>query len=311
MKYALLLILFVLVSTLAAFAETYEYVYRDKSDSTVNCYLKVIPEAENIKGLIIRDFSSLPDISKESRFKLHLLAAEEGIMTIFTTTSKRVPELYYFDEEPALLDDIVNEVVSNYNIPKQNIFMGGISGSGTRALRFAQYCNQGKSKYGTQIRGVFSVDSPLDLERFYYSALNHKKYFKAGMLYESNLILDKFPKYIGTPEENLEVYRNSSVHSYTDTTLGNAKYYLNTSILMYHEPDIDWWINERGAGYYDINSFDYADFVNKQVANGNTDIELVTTTNKGFDREGNRKCHSWTIVDEEYLLSWILKRMEI
>ncbi len=310
MKYALQLIICVLASTLAAAAETFEYVYRDKSDSTVNCYLKVIPEIENIKGLIIRDFSSLPDISKKSRFKLHILAAEDGIMTIFTTTSKRVPELYYFDEEPALLDDMINEVVVDYNIPKQNIFIGGISASGTRALRFAQYCNEGKSQYGIKIRGVFAVDSPLDLERFYYSALKHRKYFKAGMLYEANLILDKFPKYIGTPEENLDVYRKSSVHSHTDTTLGNAQYYLNTSIIMFHEPDIDWWIKERGASYYDINSFDIAGFVNKQISNGNKDIELVTTSNKGFDREGNRKCHSWTIVDEEYLLNWIVKRME-
>ncbi len=231
-------------------------------------------------------------------------------MTIFTVTSKRFPELYYFDKEPALLDDIVNEVVHDYNIPKENIFIGGISSSGTRALRFAQYCNEGKSKYDTKIRGVFSVDSPLDLERFYYSALNHRKYFKAGMLYEANLILEMFPKYIGTPENNLDVYRKMSVHSHTDTTPGNAKYYLNTSIIMFHEPDIDWWIKERGAGYYDINSFDIAGFVNKQISNGNTDIELVTTSDKGFDREGNRKCHSWTIVDEAYLIRWMVERME-
>ncbi len=64
MKYALLLVLFVFGSHLSAFAESYEYVYRNNSDSTVNCYLKVIPDTDNIKGLVIRDFSSLPDISK-------------------------------------------------------------------------------------------------------------------------------------------------------------------------------------------------------------------------------------------------------
>ena len=88
-------------------------------------------------------------------------------MTIFTVTSNRFPELYYFDEKPALLDEIIYEVITGHNIPEHNIFLGGMSASGTRALRFVQYCNQGKSKYNTTVRGVFAVDSPLDLERFY------------------------------------------------------------------------------------------------------------------------------------------------
>jgi hypothetical protein len=40
------------------------------------------------------------------------------------------------------------------------------------------------------------------------------------------------------------------------------------------------------------------------------DIELIETSGKGFDRAGNRHCHSWTIVDEEYLINWILARCE-
>ncbi|HRE58461.1 MAG TPA: hypothetical protein PLW09_11620 [Candidatus Kapabacteria bacterium] len=42
-----------------------------------------------------------------------------------------------------ILDDIVSEVIEKYGIPKMNIFIGGISASGTRALRYAQYCEQG------------------------------------------------------------------------------------------------------------------------------------------------------------------------
>ena len=76
------------------------------------------------------------------------------------------------------------------------------------------------------------------------------------MLLEADLILDKFPEFIGTPQENIDTYRKSSVFSHTDTTIGKANYFLNSSILFFHEPDIDWWLYERGATYYDMNSFD-------------------------------------------------------
>ena len=305
----LLTIIGLLIISYSLTAQTYEYVYRNNQDSSANCYLKVIPDTSELVGLIVRDFSSLPDTSKESRSEFHVLAAKNGLMTIFTVTSKRFPELYYFDKEPALLDEIIHEVITKHNIPDTNIFIGGISASGTRALRFAQYCNQGKSKFNTKIRGVFAVDSPLDLERFYNSSFEHRKYFKKGMLWEADLILNKFPEFIGTPQENIDTYRKSSVFSHTDTTIGNANYFLNTSILLFHEPDIDWWLHERGATYFDINSFDISAFVNKQISNGNNDIELITTTQKGYDRNGERNCHSWTIVDEDYLIEWIVKRI--
>lgn len=239
---------------------------------------------------------------------MHLMAAAKGFMSIFTVTSNRVPELYYFDEEPALLDDIIHEVIAEHNIPKANLFLGGISGSGTRALRFAQYCTQGKSEYDTQVRGVFAVDCPLDLERFFNSAQQHRKYLKGGIRQEADLILEAFPEYIGTPQQNREVYRNSSVFSHSNPNIGNAQYLLKTSLLLFHEPDIDWWLEERGASYSDINSFDIVAFVNKQLSNGNPDIELITTTQKGYDRQGERNCHSWTIVDEAYVMEWMVKR---
>ena len=83
------------------------------------------------------------------------------------------------------------------------------------------------------------------------------------------------------------------------------------STLLFHEPDIDWWLAERGCSYHDINSIDIAGMYNWLLQNGHSDIELITTTNKGFDRNGNRKCHSWSIVDEEYLIDWIIKRLKV
>lgn len=306
-------LLIVLFATLAtnAVAQRYEYVYRDANDSTVNCYLKVIPEQNIIKGLIVRDYSELPDTSKASPYQFTQLAADNGLMTLYTVTSTFFPEMYYTDSCMYILDEIIAEVIREHRIPGENIFMGGLSASGTRALRFAQFCAQGKSKNGLRINGVFSVDSPLDLERFYYSVSRNSHHFKHGMLWEAKLMSRVFSQKLGgSPAQFPDNYLKASVFSATDSLGGNVVYLKNVNVLLFHEPDIDWWLYERGASFYDINSIDITALYLTLRRLGNENAELVTTTGKGFDRNGKRNCHSWTIVDENLLVRWILDRLE-
>ena len=294
---------------LPLFGQSAEYVFKNKIDSSYNCYLKVFPNTEKINGLLIRDYSNLPDTALESPYQFPKLCAENGIMTLYTNTSTQFPELFTSDSIIKRLDEFVVEVIKIHDIPKNNIFIGGISASGTRALRYAQYCAQGKS--AIEIKGVFAVDAPLDLARFYTSAKNHKKNFKAGMLWEANWMLPLFKTlFNGSPDEVFNAYLKSSVFTHTDSLGGNAHYLNNTSILLFHEPDIDWWISERGAAYYDINSYDLVAFTILLKSMGNSDIELITSSGKGFDKNGNRMPHSWTIVDETYLMERIMKRMD-
>lgn len=290
-----------------SFSNDYEYVYREENNQKTNCYLVVKPKGD-IKGLVVRDFSRLPDTSKANPYKFESLCTENNLMTIYVTTSDRTPELYYFEKDMVLLDEIVNEVINKYKIPKHNIFIGGISASGTRALRFAQFCESVKSKYNTKIKGIFSVDSPLDIERFYLSAKTNKKYFKAGMLWEADFVLEKFPQILG--DFNSITYQNHSVFSNFNPENSNYKLLLNTSLIFFHEPDIDWWLDERGASYFDINSYDISNIYRLLKLEKHSDVTIITTSSKGFDKNGERKCHSWTIVDEELLANWILDRCD-
>ncbi len=306
-----LLLLFIFsVYSNSLLAQKSIYKYRNSSDSTYNAYALLLPEDGEIEGLIIRDYSNLPDFSKKSPYQWSKIALEYKMAILITQTSNIFPELYYSEDGPSLLVEIVHEVVMEYGIPSNNLFIGGMSSSGTRALRYVQFCEKGKSKYGTKIKAAFAVDSPLDLERFYYSASRNKQYMKGGMLWEATLICDVFPKILGTvPSIDHEIYQSSSVYSYMDPEGSNAKWLQNTPILFFHEPDMDWWMNERGATYYDINSFDIIGLVNYLRILGNNQIELVCTHQKGYDREGNRNCHSWAIVDENYLIDWIVKQL--
>ena len=297
-----------LITSVAASAQIIaEYVYRNPADSSYNCYLKLIPENQKIKGLVVRDFSSLPDTSKTSPYRYTGLATQNGLVVLFTVTSNYFPELYYNFDGAAILDEIIHEVITDHNIPKENLIIGGMSASGTRAARYVQYCHAGHSKNKLKPKGLFLTDSPLDLERFYISSDQHMPNFKAGMLEEAEWMLRTFPeKFNATAYQTPEVYRKNSVFSHKLPMGGNAQFFVNTPIIIFHEPDINWWIEERGCSYYDINSYDLAAFTNTLRQLGNEQVELISTSGKGFDRQGNRKPHSWTIVDEDYLINWML-----
>lgn len=307
------LTLFILSIAHIGLSQKTEYIYKNTLDSSFNCYLTILPDSMEIRGLIVRDYSSLPKQNNKVSYPYIWkdLSLENGIAIVYTVSSNYFPELYYNDSGLVILDQLIQEVVEKHNIPKNNIFIGGISASGTRALRYAQYCAMGKSAFGTKIKGVFSVDSPLDYERFYNSAVRGLDSFKEGMFWEAKLMSKVFPeKMHGTPETNLSNYYKRSVFSYTDTSGGNAKLLLKTPLLFFHEPDMDWWYPKRGAHFYDINSFDITGMYQFLKENRHKDLEIITTTQKGFDREGKRNCHSWSIVDERYLIHWITKRLD-
>lgn len=66
---------------------------------------------------------------------------------------------------------------------------------------------------------------------------------------------------------------------------------LSLLIRIYSEPDIDWWLKERDLDLTGVNS----------------KAELIVTSNKGFRKPQNiRHPHSWSIVDNEELLGWLL-----
>ena len=303
------LILLCLWLAQAAFGQSYEYGYQNPLDSSFNCYLKVIPETDSIKGLVVRDYSRLPNASKPSPYRLTQYCTEAGLLVLYTNTSPDFPELFATTAPMKRLEAIILKVVKEHQIPKEHIFMGGLSAGGTRALRFAQYCIQEQSPI--QIKGVFAVDAPLDLERFYYSAARHQANFKAGMLEEAQMMVPFFHQLFGgSPAERYEAYKNAAVFTQSAPEGGQAGLLRPTNILLFHEPDIDWWLEERGATYYDINSYDLAAFALQLKQLGHKQVQLITTSGKGFDRQGNRNCHSWSIVDERLLTDWMLEQLD-
>ena len=301
-----MIILLLALLTTASSAQTVSYTYRDAADSTRNCYLAYVPEG-HVKGLVVRDYTRLSDTSSASPCHFTDLMLERGWAVVYTATSTVYPDLYYHDGPIAQLDSIIHEVLTIHNISADAIVIGGISASGARALRYTQWCEQGKSPFGHRVAGAFAVDPPLDLERFFNSsAAILQRDDPKSTLDEANLMVAVLPQQLGgSPSDAYEAYLRASVYTASDPEGGNAKWLVDVPVRMYHEPDIDWWLEERSASYEDINSVDIAGLVKQVRFLGGTKIELVTTTGKGFDRQGNRKPHSWTIVDEHELAEWV------
>jgi hypothetical protein len=113
----------------------------------------------------------------------------------------------------------------------------------------------------------------------------------------------------GTPDAVLENYYQRSPYSYSDTTHRAIKNLINTSIMLIHEPDIDWWLQNRGFDFYGINAPDLAGMINELNYLGNKNAVLIITHEKGFREPGHqRHPHSWSIADPEMLVNWLLSK---
>ena len=79
--------------------------------------------------------------------------------------------------------------------------------------------------------------------------------------------------------------------------------------MFISEPDVQWWLNERGYDYSYINVIDQAAMVNELQHLGNKKAILVTTTNKGYRKPSNKRHpHSCSISDPVALTKWLLSQ---
>ena len=105
-------------------------------------------------------------------------------------------------------------------------------------------------------------------------------------------------------EDNSKLYEELSPFNYAELNGGRSKLLKDISIRLYVEPDVNWYIQNRGKDYLDMNSIDCAALVNRLKLMGNKKAELIITKDKGIGEDGKRDPHSWSIVDEEGLVDW-------
>jgi esterase/lipase len=304
---------FIILTLLAqnkSFAQKTEKVYLDKNDNTSNCYLAIYPNTLPLKGFmfLIPGFGETPE-DVQMQTDLSKLAAEQGILTVIPMFKTGVKTLGIDNLTQQSFREMIEDITGKNKLIDTKFYVGGFSIGGSCVVKFAELAVKDNFKY--KPNAVFVIDPPLDFERFYKS---NKRTLRLSVnsnpSQEVVYMVDRIEKEMnGTPETAIQNYYKYSPYSFSDTKQTAIKYLINTPIRFYTEPDINWWLNERGGDYSGMNALDGSCMINELNRLGNKNAFLITTQNKGYRKpDHKRHPHSWSIVDNDELVKWLLSQ---
>ncbi len=284
-------------------------LYVGDSTSKSLYYCSILPE-QSPKGVMVLLCGTWETTLHvlQSNTKLIQQAHEHQIAVIIPSINQRLSlntSVLHF------LNTVFADAIRKYRLPADKFILGGLSMGGIFSLRYAEFSAEDSSLTVIQPKAVFSVDGPTDLENLYYSfkrRFNNPRNANKG---EAEYAIKEFEKFMGgSPEEYQNQYIRYSTFSKSEEDGGNAKYLLNLPVRIYNDLDVNWWIENRGNDLYDMNALDQSAFINHLIGNGNKKAEFINALGKGYRLEGNRHPHSWSIVDPEECISWILKSLQ-
>ncbi|WP_323028170.1 hypothetical protein [Gelidibacter japonicus] len=260
-------------------------------------------KAENQKGLLIL-FPCFPCDSENtlSEFKIAEISKENGFSVLAMDLNER---LYLNPKEKKELAEKITGIIREQNLSEKNIFVGGFSSGGNVSLIISDYLVKSKSQI--QPKGVFIVDSPVDLLGLYKTAeKNLKLNFSEPAVAESKWIKEMLDNEFGNPESGIVNYELNSPFTLETQNIDNLKGLENLKIRLYTEPDLKWWSENANNDYEDLNAY-YIQKLSEKLKTefGNNNIELIKTENKGYRVNGERHPHSWSIVNEKDLIKWM------
>ena len=281
-------------------------LYINDENSTELFYYKFVPK-KNIKGVVVIIPSGGELVENTLRqITLHQLAVEKGVMVI-------VPSINWGTDnreaEFKLLDKIFNEVVVKYKLSKDKFILGGLSSGAMISLIYAEKAVKNPGSFFLIPKGVFALDAPLDQARFYkYCQREIQRNMYQPAVEEAKWIKNNCDSiYGGSPEKFPEKYVENSIYSFGAKEGGNAKYLKKMPLLMFTDLDTDWLINQRHRDLNDWNGIDIISMINQLRIMGNENAKVIVSQGKGIKLDGTKNPHSWSIMDSEVCLNWILE----
>ncbi|WP_340075503.1 hypothetical protein [Leptobacterium sp. I13] len=242
------------------------------------------------------------DIKRE--FKILDTARKNNIGVILSNFNQK---LWLEESEKHELAKRLQNVIVENQLPTDNIFIGGFSSGGVVSLLISDFI-VGMKQFYIDPKGVFVVDSPIDLSALYKSSeKNIERNFSEPSIQESTWLLETLGNNFGNPKDDIKKYEVKSVFTYITDNVSNLKKLKKTKIRLYTEPDTLWWKEHRMADYDQMNAFYIKKLSESLIEKGYENVEYIPTINKGYRANGERHPHSWAIVDKNDLINWILK----
>jgi dienelactone hydrolase len=294
-----LLMLFFLTNL---FAQKTEVVYLDEEDKTGNFYTLLHP-TDLPKGYVV----ILPGFGQSAEMALDQtdlprITAQNGLLTIIPTLQDGVMSFGVDSLSQVSLHRMIEDVRSKHHLADLPYFIGGFSIGGSAAIKYAQDST-------IKPQAVFGIDPPLDFERFYNSSQRDIRLSVDREPSQENVyMVERIEKeFGGTPATVLSNFHQISPYSFTDHSQRAVRKMVDLPLRIYSEPDIDWWLRERDLDLTGVNITECSAMINELRRLGNDKAELIVTANKGFRKPYDiRHPHSWSIVDNEELVAWLL-----
>lgn len=204
-----------------------------------------------------------------------------------------------------LMNTMISGAIKEYSLPGDKFVMGGWSMGGIFSMRYAEFAQEDARKTAVKPLAVFNCDGPCDLIHI-YNNFKRKRDKNPGQN-EPAYGMRELEKYCGgTPETAGDIYEFYSPYTHDREDGGNARFLRTTPLRIYGDVDPNWWMKNRRVDMYDMNCLDQTAMVQWLNDHGNKQAEFINAFQKGIRLEGNRHPHSWSIIDPEDCIRWIL-----
>lgn len=303
MKYSLLFLSFILIFSCKNQSEK-QQALKNEITTIQNDDYELIKSSESKALLIV--FPGGGSTSKETKrdFKIVDKATKKGISVLLMNFGRH---LWIEKDDSEQLSNLIIKAIEDNNLNADNTFIGGMSIGGTVALTLSNYLS--KSKSSLKPKGVFVVDSPIDLYALYESSQKdiEQKDFSEERLSEPKWIINYFEEEFGGKDSLFLNIQKVSPLTIKTNNINNIKNIKKTKLRFYTEPDTLWWKENRQTDFESTNAYTLQKTFELLYNNKWNNVELIQTKEKGFQNDGIRNPHSWSIVDTDNLINWILE----
>ena len=236
-------------------------------------------------------------------------ALSRGVGILRLTTGN--PLDFYFDDATLRsVTDRIQRVLTSHQLDDVPLYFAGLSLGGTRALKLAVFLKQHAGEFWIAPAAVAVIDAPLDMARLWRAEQRAiQRAFNPTAADEGRWVSYLLETNLGgPPHQQLDRYVQYSPFTYSAPggRGGNAVSLRDVPIRAYHEPDVDWWIEERRKDYYGMNSIDLAALINELKLQGNDRAELITTYRARDGVGEGSSPHTWSFVNNSDLVEWFL-----
>lgn len=274
-----------------------------------NYYLAVPVPAEDVRGMLVlfADLSGNAFLGLRET-NLPYVAASRGIATVLIPTQATLA----MDERTLRFTDaVIRDAADRFSLPVDRAVIGGFSVGGTLALEYVVESRARPGSTAVYPRAVFGIDPPVDLRHAYgqFSREIDKNCSDVGFNEGRNMV-SFMEQIFGEPDSSPEVYARYSPLLMGEPEGGNARYLTSLPVRLYHEPAIQWQIENRCRGLMDSNLLGGSELVNTLRMNGNARAELVLPEGRGYRANGQRHPHTWALVEPGDLTTWILRSLD-